>query len=124
MAAGNFKTSCVWRDIDTNHNSSDIAILGLVGQNNRVLGLGCGAGHMSQALQAQACHVVGIEINPEAAERASAFCEKVIVADLDYMSFDQELGSDRFDVVIAADVVEQLKDPMPVLSSIRNFLAT
>jgi len=77
---------------------------------------------MSQALRDQECKVVGIEINAEAADRAAAICEKVIVADLDYVDFDQELGSDRFDVVVAADVLEHLKDPVSVLSALRKFL--
>src|SRR5437870_4581449 len=111
MEIGNFKTFCVSRDVNMNPSSADTALLRLVGRNKRVLEIGCAAGHMSQAMRDQECQVVGIEINAEAANRASAFCEKIIVGDLDYMNFDRELESDRFDVVIAADVLEHLKDP-------------
>jgi 2-polyprenyl-3-methyl-5-hydroxy-6-metoxy-1,4-benzoquinol methylase/glycosyltransferase involved in cell wall biosynthesis len=122
MGSGNFKTSCVQRDISMNPNSTDNTVMRLVGREKRVLEIGCGAGHMSNALKGQACEVVGIEIDPEAAKRASAFCENVIVADLDYMNFEEGLGDDRFDVVVAADVLEHLKDPVTVLQNLREFL--
>jgi 2-polyprenyl-3-methyl-5-hydroxy-6-metoxy-1,4-benzoquinol methylase/glycosyltransferase involved in cell wall biosynthesis len=122
MEIGNFKTFCVSRDMNMNPKSADAALLRLVGRNKRVLELGCAAGHMSRAMREQECRVVGIEINAEAANLASAFCEKVIVGDLDYMNFPQELGSDRFDVVLAADVLEHLKDPAWVLQKVSKFL--
>jgi hypothetical protein len=57
------------------------------------------------------------------AEQAAEFCERVIVADLDVVDLDSELGSDRFDVIVAADVLEHTKDPLAVLRRLREFLA-
>jgi 2-polyprenyl-3-methyl-5-hydroxy-6-metoxy-1,4-benzoquinol methylase/glycosyltransferase involved in cell wall biosynthesis len=119
---GNFQTVAVSRNLDANPKSTDNTILNHVGGNKRVLELGCASGHMSQVFQANGCAVVGVEINPEAAEHASTVCERVIVADLDYVDFDRELGSDRFDVIVAADVLEHLKDPGSVLQALRKFL--
>jgi 2-polyprenyl-3-methyl-5-hydroxy-6-metoxy-1,4-benzoquinol methylase len=120
--SGNFETSFVTRKLFTDPNSTDGILLRLVGSNKRVLELGCGGGHISQALREQECEVVAIEVNAEAARHASAFCERVIRADLDYFDFDQKLGSDRFDVVMAEDVLEHLKDPASVLRSVSRFL--
>jgi 2-polyprenyl-3-methyl-5-hydroxy-6-metoxy-1,4-benzoquinol methylase/glycosyltransferase involved in cell wall biosynthesis len=119
---GNFRTFPISRDVNGSANDTDAKVLKLVGKNKRVLELGCGCGHMSRALSEQGCHVVGIEIHPQAAQTASAACERVIVGDLDYLNFDKELGSDRFDVVLAADVLEHLKDPLFVLQAIKQFL--
>jgi SAM-dependent methyltransferase len=65
---------------------------------------------------------VGIEVDRAMAELAERFCERVIVGDLDELDLDAELGSDRFDVVIAADVLEHLKDPLSALRRLRGFL--
>jgi 2-polyprenyl-3-methyl-5-hydroxy-6-metoxy-1,4-benzoquinol methylase/glycosyltransferase involved in cell wall biosynthesis len=119
---GNFQTITVSRNLDGNPKSTDITIVESVGNNKRVLELGCASGHMSQVFRSNGCSVVGVEINPAAADLAAAACERVIVADLDYMDFDQELGSDRFDVIVAADVLEHLKDPECVLRALKKFL--
>jgi SAM-dependent methyltransferase len=52
-----------------------------------------------------------VEIDPVAADLARPYCERVIVGDLDRDDLlgDLELGS--FDLVLAADVLEHLRDP-------------
>jgi 2-polyprenyl-3-methyl-5-hydroxy-6-metoxy-1,4-benzoquinol methylase/glycosyltransferase involved in cell wall biosynthesis len=119
---GNFRTFPVSRELNPLATSTDANVLSLVGKNKRVLELGCGAGHMSRALREQGCTVVGIEIHPEAAQKAASICERVIVEDLDYLNFERELGTDRFDVVLAADVLEHLKDPLFILQTIKQFV--
>src|SRR5262249_30095248 len=79
-------------------------------------------GYMSRILRDRQCHVVGIEIDAAAAEKASQFCEQVIVGDLDRMKLDHKLRGDRFDVIVAADVLEHLKDPVSVLRALKNLL--
>src|ERR1051325_2221775 len=119
---GNFRTFSILREINPRTSSTDATILRFVGPNKRVLELGCGGGHMSGALCKQGCTVVGIEIHPQAAQSAATVCERVIVGDLDYLNLERELGADRFDVVVAADVLEHLKDPLPVLQAVKQFL--
>ena len=103
---GNFRTFSITRGLNHETTSTDANILRLVGRDKRVLELGCGSGHMSKVLQEQGCAVVGIEIDPRAAECAAAICEHAIIGDLDYLNFHEELGSDRFDIdpVLAWDV--------------------
>jgi O-antigen biosynthesis protein len=119
---GNFRTFPESRELNNQAGSTDAIILKLVGTNRRVLELGCGGGHMTRALLQRGCTVVGIEIHPEAAETAVGICERVIVGDLDYLDFVHELGNDRFDVILAAGILEHLKDPLTVLQGIRPFL--
>jgi O-antigen biosynthesis protein len=66
---------------------------------------------------------VAIELDSQSAAVAAQYCERVIVADLDGIDLDEELGSDRFDVIVAADVLEHLKDPLKALRRLRGFLA-
>ncbi len=78
---------------------------------------------MSHVLVSQGCTVVGIELDPQMAERAEQFCERVIVGDLDSLDLERELGEERFDAIVAADVLEHLRDPLAVLRTLRPFLA-
>src|SRR5262249_16497031 len=120
---GNFRTFSVSREVDVNANPTDAAIVEFLGNGKHVLELGCGSGHMSRTLCDRDCPVVGIEIDRPAAEAAAEHCRRVIAADLDYLDFDHEIGPDRFDVIVAADVLEHLKDPVSVLKGLRQFLS-
>src|ERR1043166_3315234 len=97
--------------IDPLSDSTHATVLRLAGSGKRILELGCSAGHMSQHFRKNDCEVIGIDIDPQAAANASQYCERVIVGDLDSMNFEAELGTDSFDVIVAADVLEHLKDP-------------
>jgi O-antigen biosynthesis protein len=111
------------RDIDLASESTHTRVIRLIGTGVRVLELGPSSGHMSRVLRDQGCSVVAIELDPESAAVAAQYCERVIVADLDSVNLDEELGSDRFDVIVAADVLEHLKNPLDALRRLRGFLA-
>ena len=110
------------QEIDLASDSTHARVVRLVGTDARVLELGPSSGHMSGVLRDQGCSVVGIELDSEAATAASRYCERVIVGDLDTIDVDAELGSDRFDVIVAADVLEHLKDPLAAVCKLRRFL--
>lgn len=103
-------------------NSSLKKMLGLVGENKRVVDFGCASGYFARLLTEAGCEVVGIEINPEAAKLAEQYCQKVIVADLDYQSVGDILAEQQFDVATFGDVLEHLKNPAKLLKSVRNIL--
>lgn len=109
--------------IDLRAESTHTRVLSLVGQRQRVLELGCSTGQMTRVLKERGCQVVAIEADVEAAKRAEEHCEHMVVGDLEALDFDVELGERRFDVIIAADVLEHLKAPEMVLGRLRPFLA-
>jgi SAM-dependent methyltransferase len=83
-----------------------------------VLDLGCATGTTGAALKArQPAHVVGIEIEPAYAEEARPRLDEVIVADVETAS-----PEGRFDALIAADVLEHLKDPWAALRRYAQLL--
>ncbi len=108
--------------VDFDSRSVHADVVRLVGEGARVLELGPATGYMSRAFRERDCSVVGIEIDPGMAERAEEFCERVVVGDLDTLDLSAELGEDRFDAIVAADVLEHLKDPLAALQSLRPFL--
>ena len=110
-------------EIDLCHESTHTKVLSYVGQRRRVLELGCSTGQMTRVMQERGCKVVAIEADAETAKRAAEHCEHMIVGDLEELDFDVELGDRRFDVIVAADVLEHLKAPEAVLAELRPFLA-
>jgi SAM-dependent methyltransferase len=103
-------------------NDAHALMLGLVGFNKRVLELGCTVGHMTRALFQQGCTVVGVELDPAAAARAREVAEEVIVGDLDRPATLATLTPGQFDVVLAGDVLEHLRDPLAPLQASRRLL--
>lgn len=108
--------------IDVNSDSVHAKVVRLVGTNKRVLELGCATGYMSRVLREQGCQVVAVEINRDGAARAAEFCERVIVGDIEHVDLALELGADVFDVIVAADVLEHLRDPVSILMKVKRFL--
>lgn len=108
--------------IDLESGSTHADVVKLVGEGRRVLELGPATGYMSRMFVARGCTVVGIELDEAMAKRAAEHCERVIVGDLDTLDLQAELGDDRFDVIVAADVLEHLKDPTSVLVRLRELL--
>ncbi len=97
-------------------------VLALVPDGCRVLDLGCAAGALDRPLADRGCRVTGVEMDPIAAKAAGEWCDEVIVADLDGFEPDL-LGDRRFDAIVAADVLEHLRDPGRLLTALRSSLA-
>jgi 2-polyprenyl-3-methyl-5-hydroxy-6-metoxy-1,4-benzoquinol methylase len=95
----------------------------MVGSNKNVLDVGCATGYLAKTLRAFGNTVTGLEYDPEAAERARQFADKVIVADLDHINLTQALAGETFDVIVFGDVLEHLRDPLPPLRQARSLLA-
>ena len=86
----------------------------------RVLDLGCSSGLLAERIRALGHRVTGVDVHalPGVTERVDRFIE----ADLDRglpVSIDDE---DRYDVVVAADVLEHVREPERLLEEIRTIL--
>ena len=108
--------------IDIDSGSVHADVVNLVGRDKRVLELGPATGYMSRVFNERGCQVVGIEIDAGMAATAAEVCERVVVGDLEQLDLEEELAEDRFDVIVAADVLEHLKDPLAALDKLKPFL--
>ncbi|MBS1844829.1 MAG: methyltransferase domain-containing protein, partial [Actinobacteria bacterium] len=108
--------------IDLDSGSVHADVVTLVDEGSRVLELGPATGYMTQAFKQRDCTVVGIELDPEMATNAAKFAQRIIVGDLDALDLDKELAEERFDAIVAADVLEHLRDPLKVLLDLKRFL--
>lgn len=108
-------------DLDNWNSSHSLAVLS-VPPGSRVLDLGAADGSVARALKKRGCTVWGIEQDELAAEAAFKVCDRLIVADLETKEAFEPLGSETFDVVLALDVLEHLRDPASVLKCAVSYL--
>lgn len=101
-------------------DSSHGLVVGLIGERSprRILDLGCSDGMVAARLQAAGHTVTGVDLeeHPGLIGRVSAF----VKADLDE-GLPPEVGQ-GYDVVLAADVFEHLRNPERLLVQIRSCL--
>ena len=111
-------------DIDlSEENRSHTKLLNLIQPKQRVLEIGCATGYMTRYMkEVLNCRVVAVEADEAAARKAEAFCETMIVGDVETMALDNHLAGQQFDVILLADVVEHLKDPQALIRQIKPRL--
>lgn len=108
-------------DPDAPNNPHSIAIR-MVGSGHRVLEVGCSVGHVTEHLVAAGNTVVGIEIDPDAAEASRRWTADTHVLDLDVTRASEHLAG-PFDVIVLGDVLEHLRDPSDTLRDLVTLLA-
>ncbi|HLN86926.1 MAG TPA: class I SAM-dependent methyltransferase [Candidatus Limnocylindrales bacterium] len=104
------------------HNSTLTAELELVGAGRKVLEIGPGSGHLTEALAKRNCQVTCIEVDANLTSIAHSFCERMIVGDVESLNPEEAFPGERFDVIILGDVLEHLKHPEMVLRKLKNYL--
>ena len=104
-------------------NTSHAQVAVLVGNDKTVLDVGCSTGYLAKVLISQGCTVDGVEIDPEAAEIAGRHLRKVFVVDLDRDDLANEVGKNRYDCIVMADVLEHLVEPGRALRAAVSLLA-
>lgn len=112
-------------DFDPHGDSTAARVCRLVGRDRHVLELGCAAGAMTAVLRSHyECRVTGLEYDAKALEHARPFCDAAIQADLDDDAWPSRLPQQSFDTVLAADVLEHLRDPLQCLRQIHGLLGS
>jgi len=84
----------------------------------QVLEIGCGRGHTGAMLKRElGCRVTGVELNPEVAAAAETRLDRVIVGDIAALDIE-----DRFDVVLAFELLEHLAEPEAFLTRMKKLV--
>ena len=91
---------------------------------SEVLELGPASGYFTRQLRdVLGCTVDAIELDPTMAEQARPFCRRLVIGDLAQLDLDGILGDARYQVIVAADVIEHLAYADPVLQRLKALLA-
>lgn len=101
-------------------DSSHSIILGLLSQRptGKVLDIGCSSGSLANQMRALGHHVTGVDIAEHPLVRSRV--DEFYVADLE--DGIPDIGHD-FDLIVAADVIEHLRDPESILIQLSELLA-
>jgi methionine biosynthesis protein MetW len=111
-------------DIDMSGGTAAAEVIRMTGHGKRVLELGPGPGTILRYLAThQDCKVSAVELDQECVDELKSVCEIIIQGDLDHQEWLKTLEGQHFDVIIAADVLEHLKNPWQCLMNVRNLLA-
>lgn len=111
-------------EVDTSSETAPANVVRMAGRGKRVLEVGCGPGSITKILSQQGgCQVTGLEIDPEAIKKVAPYCNRVLQADLNSAEWPNLLDdTERFEVVVAADVLEHLYDPWKALQRMIPFV--
>jgi 2-polyprenyl-3-methyl-5-hydroxy-6-metoxy-1,4-benzoquinol methylase len=111
-------------EVDTASETAPANVVRMVGQNKRVVEIGCGPGSITKILATQGQNkVTGLELDSEAIAIAKSFCDKIFQADLNSTDWPRLLDDyERFDVAVAADVLEHLYDPWTALQRMVSLI--
>jgi 2-polyprenyl-3-methyl-5-hydroxy-6-metoxy-1,4-benzoquinol methylase/translation elongation factor EF-1beta len=111
--------------LDLEGDGTAAKTLRLVGNGKKVLELGCSVGTQSRILTEKlGCDVTGVELNPMAAHQAKAYCSRVVVGNLDQIDFETEFHDQKFNVILCADVLEHIYDPIAMLSKVKSVISS
>ena len=104
----------------TNPYEATGLLMSLIPQGSRVLDIGCGTGSISSLIR-DVCkaEIVGIEPHPERAKAAEREGLQVLTGFYDE-SVPERFGT--FDIVLFADVLEHLVDPVDMLERVKPAL--
>jgi 2-polyprenyl-3-methyl-5-hydroxy-6-metoxy-1,4-benzoquinol methylase len=97
-----------------------LAMLQELPAGSSVLDVGSASGYFGERLAGRGYYVVGVEQDQAAASVAASFYNEFIVADV-------EAGlrlSRKFDVIVLADILEHLRQPLKVLVHLRDLLSS
>lgn len=108
---------------DINGPTAPARVARIVGHNKKVLEIGSGPGALTRVLsEVGANRVTALEIDPTAIDIVKNHCEKVVQGDLNSPHWYSTFSHERFDAVVAADVLEHVINPLDVLKGMTELL--
>ncbi|KRB26971.1 MULTISPECIES: methyltransferase domain-containing protein [unclassified Acidovorax] len=112
------------RSIAEGERTSLSVLASLINRGASVLDLGCGSGALGQYLkETRDCTTDGVTLSQAEAVHAQPHYRQVEVADLETADLLRMFGTNQYDYIVCADVLEHLKRPESVLQVCRELLA-
>ena len=111
-------------EVELGADTAPARVIRMIGRDRRVLEVGAGPGSITKHLvRTSNCDVVALEIDPTAIAKLKEFCANIHSLDLNDPEWTQALAREaKFDVVLAADVLEHVGDPVRTLKGMVSLL--
>lgn len=100
-------------------HSKIINLIKELGKNLKILDIGCSTGYLAKRFTGMGNKVNGIEADIKSAKLAKKYCD-VIVGDVETLKLNYKKNS--FDVILFADILEHLKNPLITLKFFKKYL--
>lgn len=110
------------REIDPTANDSLARIVQSIPPACRVLDVGTGAGALGRYLRTVGCYVDGITYSEEEATLAKEDYARIEILDLEKTLPSRLFTGQVYDVIVCADILEHLRNPLEVLCDLRTLL--
>lgn len=108
---------------DIDGPSAPARVARIVGNDKRVLEIGSGPGALTRVLtEVGRNQVVALEVDPAAIEIVKHHCQRVVQGDLNSGVWTSVFDGEKFDVVVAADVLEHVANPLTVLRQMTTLV--
>jgi 2-polyprenyl-3-methyl-5-hydroxy-6-metoxy-1,4-benzoquinol methylase len=110
--------------VDLDSDSGPARVVRMVGEYKRVLEIGAGPGSITKLLTSVSnCRVTVLDIDAESIKKLAPYCERAYQADLNNAAWPKILEQEKkFEVLVAADVLEHVYEPLVVLKAMKGFL--
>lgn len=110
------------REIDPTADDSLARIVQFIPPASRVLDVGTGSGGLGRYLRDYACSVDGITYSEEEAALAKNDYARLEILDLENTLPSRLFKGQVYDVIVCADILEHLRNPLDVLRDLRSLL--
>ena len=97
--------------------------LQMIGRDKKVLELGAASGHVTRALKDLGHTVTAVERDGRFKEELGRIANEAFITDLDWLDLRELLGGQKFDAILAGDVLEHCSRPDLVLRECHHLLA-
>lgn len=101
------------------------SIIKYVGNNLKILDVGCGFGTLGNEIKKRNNIVYGIDLSDHAISKAQNRIDKAFVTDATKVdNLPSEIAEGNFDLIIFADILEHVYNPFKLLKDYKQFLKT
>ncbi len=102
-------------------------ILSLIGKNlkyKRILDVGCASGYLSKDLKQKDNYVVAVDISENNISKIVNYVDQALVLDIENNNWPEDFIENKFDIIIAAEIIEHIFDQQKFLEKIKVILKT
>jgi 2-polyprenyl-3-methyl-5-hydroxy-6-metoxy-1,4-benzoquinol methylase len=108
---------------DGDRDAIETRLFQLVSPHSRVLVIGCDTWPLSRSVSGTGCRVSVVETRHDAPAGSATFADRVVVGDPDKLNLNAALDGAQFDSIIAVRLLEHVRDPIGMLTTLRRHLS-